>query len=255
MNFMVYNYNAFIKDFSNRTIINYNSLLGIARDDEKTKPFNIIEKEDNAEKCYLTTQLINSMLGLLILPQQIFMDDTDILCPPKLKGEEKKRFYQQNRKKRVSRLNETDEYNAIKEELERLYSNKCIFCDYNDNNQVLDVLELLRHMRNAVAHASHGLWFEVSDKNGKQNQINAIYFYDIEDKAKQGNKPGEFCLKVNKEELMELLNNVSLMLAKIEIKYNSDEDRKHNARINMMEDLMKNDFNRNIKDRKTKIEE
>ena len=114
-------YNTFVKDFVKRT---YRNLEHIEQ-----------SYSCNVDDVYEFTQLVNSLLGLLVIPQE----------------------------KERGRIN--NDY--VSEGILLLLQRSIILDDYNNDS----FNEILRHMRNAIAHGS----IEVSSTNG---EISSIKFTD-----------------------------------------------------------------------------
>ena len=99
---------------------------------------------------YEVTQLINSAIGLLIIPQQ--------------------KFY-----------NEIAD-NMVSEEL----LNKIISCSHDNTYQKpLDLSQIARHLRNSIAHARIEFVAEKSPMRGNPPIIHAIKFRDENDRTKE----------------------------------------------------------------------
>ncbi len=145
-----YNEQDFLSDFINRTLTNLTYIQ---------------QAEKQGQEVYEVTQLVNSFLGLIILPQQYgdgLIMDTDI-CPILLK----------------------DLQNAI---TTNTYKGKRKDPTFNN---------ILYHLRNALSHGK--LDFRNEEHNGKM-QISSIEFSDNDIK----NKNQKFIITLNIEQIEQL---------------------------------------------------
>ncbi len=180
---MQYDFSRFVTDFSERTWSNY----------------YIIDKiVNNASyegfKANNVTQLLNSLLGLLVLPQQ----------------------FQQNLFKNKADEGDYSSFMKYPTEMKQieciikdLKKNKKYFSNYNEGRKVY---LFLRHMRNAIAHSSDGIWFYPIDKDYscKDNEISAVIFHDKNDTGQ------EFCVELSIPQIITLAESLSKLISKME---------------------------------------
>lgn len=171
-----YNTEYFISDFSERTQINYKKILN-SRDPDR----------------YEVTQLINSLLGLVVIPSEAYFRRAG--------GIENKKLCREEIKK-------------IDSIVAKCIDEKRYYCDYN----VLNAIMFIKHIRNSVAHGGDkGLMFyPITD--GGDERITSVVFYD-EDVEK--NK--KFCVEMKIGELREFVNATAELYRKIEKKARKDD--------------------------------
>lgn len=131
----------FIKDFAERTKNNCEAMK------KGQRPY------------YEVTQLINSMVGLLVIPQtEIYQEITDKMISADLLNDVKKC---------VKRNTYKDEDNDLK--------------------------TIARHIRNGIAHSRIGFCAEKEPQNGRPLQIKTVIF---KDEYKNGNKKVEYHFEI-----------------------------------------------------------
>ena len=117
-----YNYTHFVKEFAERTRMN----------------LEIVEKSD-APSAKEVTQLINSLLGLLVVPNERY------------------KFSRNNNNRcteyALRAANKTS-YGKIKDIINNIKAEKKFFCDY-DNEKNYPVSNFIKHLRNAVCHSGN----------------------------------------------------------------------------------------------------
>ena len=187
-----YNYEHFICDFVYRTKKNHMKILQRYEEDESQR--------------YEVTQLINSLFGLLIVPNEKYK-------------------YKRNRNGVTERyLQTTDEYEEILEIINELKSKNKYYNSYNDYHEVSD---FIRHMRNSLAHSGNqGIHFLPCQEGHK---ITSVIFYDNDEE--HGGR-SEFCVELTIEEIRELSKSISDMYLRIE---ETAEDNKEKKKIYMQE--------------------
>ncbi len=167
----MYSVDYFISDFANRT---WNNM-------ECIKMYN---------SRYEVTQLINSLFGLLIVPN------------------EKYKYRNNNPQKVPDRVfkAESEFYQCLKREFDRLEKEKRYFNNYSTKNMMS---ENVTHLRNALAHSGkEGLHFLPMKVN---SEITDIIFYDTDDEGH------EFCVQLTIEEVHKIANMISRMYRTIEM--------------------------------------
>lgn len=166
-----YDMNSFISDFAKRTKENL-KMINILAEKEKQYYLEMINLEEKNHykvlgktdpyketRIFEVTQLINSFLGLIILPNE------------KFKNSKKKdiKELRENNKKIDAKMNDVE--NGVMDLL-----NKCkggYVNSYNDFQKDDVVFNLCRHLRNAVAH--RGVYF---DPLVEGDAIDGIIFYE-----------------------------------------------------------------------------
>ncbi len=192
----VYNIEVFLNDFSERT----------------KKNFEAIEQRAHRDNLYEVTQLINSLLGMLILPYETY----NIRYRKKYPSKEWARHLKKAAPKSFDRL---------KNLIDRLKTEKRLFCDYNSDNpsgqSKIWVDEFIHHLRNAVAHGgNNGIHF-FPIKESDCRDITDVIFYD-NDEIKNNDSISEFCVKVSVSELKEIVNCISDLYCGFEEKNKED---------------------------------
>ena len=205
-----YNMESFLRDFASRTVEN----LGY------------IDLECRNKELFEVTQLINSLLGLVIIPVEAYKK-TCVIDDRKLKATSKK------------------DYDTIEIILERCKNEKRLFCDYIKNQHEKQmgrvcVSKFISHLRNSVAHGgNNGIHFYPVSESEK---ISEIIFYDNNECNKKSSIINEFCIKLTLDELRELVNSISNLYCKFEKKDQnaSDKQEKYQKDIKKLERLMHN---------------
>lgn len=180
-----YNYENFIKEFTDRTMENYNII----------KDGYIGTQVES----YEVTQLINSLFGLLIVPN------------------EKYKYRKNGKGAKENTLKRTESYKEIEQFIERKKGEGCLYNDYDEQDQH-KVSDFIRHMRNSLSHSGNGgLHFLPIQEN---KDIEGVIFYDNDEEY--GGKH-QFCLELCNEEIFELAKLISEMYSTIESYKDSKE--------------------------------
>lgn len=217
---MIYKVDCFVADFAMRT---QNNLQHI--DDGAC----IETEKDIKDKTFFeVTQLINSLLGLAVIPIEIYKSKKDIFNDEELE--------------RISK----SAYDKIVHIINKCETNKNLYSDYQydykDQNEKksLKVTSFLRHIRNSIAHGGNeGLHFFPVEKN---SEITNIFFYDnythykknVDRKKNEIEEIEEFCVNLSIGDVRELVLAISDLFSCIEEKYpksklNGDFAKKENA--------------------------
>lgn len=207
-----YNIEYFLEDFAKRTI----------------KNLEYIEKEYPQGELFEVTQLINSLLGLIIIPVEAYKNTYK---------KEKKAF-----DKSLKRISPKD-YQAIDDLLNRCANENRLFSDYcknsfeNKQNRIC-VSTFISHIRNSIAHGGNkGIHFYPIEE-GKS--ISKIIFYDNKE-CKDEKRISEFCVKITIDELRILVNNISNLYCKFEKNSKiTDKQDKYRKDICTLDNLMRN---------------
>lgn len=210
-----YNMEYFLGDFANRTIENLRFI------------------EDGAEqyKLYEVTQLINSLLGLIIIPVENYKKTY------KIKDVDLKRISSQD-------------YKVIVNIIEKCEREKRFYSDYereSGSNGKIYVSNFINHIRNAIAHGgNNGIHFYPVSESGS---ISSIIFYDnnevLAKKAKQNGRTidiNEFCINLSVAELKDLVSAISKLYCKFEKRDTNirQKQEKYDSDIRKLEGLLQN---------------
>ena len=169
-----YNTEYFISDFSERTQINYEKILN-CRDANR----------------FEVTQLINSLLGLVVIPSEAYFKQAREMSNIKLCR---------------------DEIKKIDTIVRKCVETKKYYCDYESVNAI----DFIKHIRNSVAHGGNkGLMFYPITEGGGES-IDSVVFYD-EDRGKK------FCVEIEKNDLREFVKATAELYRKIEKKARKDD--------------------------------
>lgn len=207
-----YNMEYFLGDFANRTVEN----------------LRYIDIESNNNGLYEVTQLINSLLGLIIIPVEAYKK-TCFIDDKKLKTTSK------------------SDYDRIDDLLNLCQKEHRLYCDYKKNNfekqqDRVCVSKFISHIRNSVAHGgNNGIHFYPVTESG---QISDIIFYD-NDECQKNAKVHEFCVKLSIAELRALVISISSLYCKFEKRDKNvlEKQKKYQEDIEKLEDLLLNGRN------------
>ncbi len=204
-----YNIEYFLGDFANRTVEN----------------LRYVDLECCDKGLFEVTQLINSLLGLIIIPVEAYKK-TCVIDDRKLKA------------------TSMEDYEKIEEILDKCKNENRLYCDYQKNQyekqmQRVCVSKFIGHLRNSVAHGgNNGIHFYPVSGSGN---ISEIIFYDNNECLKS-NIINEFCIKLTLGELRRLVESISNLYCKFEKKDRdiSAKQRKYHEDIRKLEELMHN---------------
>ncbi len=176
-----YNMEYFIYDFAKRTMSNKSIVDAIVKG-EPHYSYN----------AYEVTQLINSLLGLVIMPAEKY----------KKSRRAESKVFQECNKKIIDILKRCEEQKRYR----------------NDYSGKYSVFEVISHLRNSIAHGGNeGLHFYPVQEGG-DSVITGVIFYDsqyeINEKRKDEYKlpegeVAEFCLSLQLDELEDLVEAIS----------------------------------------------
>ena len=201
-----YNINKFLAEFTERTIKNLDVIGCLA---------------SNGENVFEVTQLINSLLGLVVLPKEM---------------------YQHIKDKDLRKASDND-YDEVKTIIKKCKDEKRWYSSYNEDLAANEVSFFIKHIRNAVSHSGDtGLRFYPINENG---EINQVYFYDTythTEKAKNNigkNTTYEFCVKLTIDEINAFVRAVSAMYASYEMSSShSNKVRDYNKKVKKLDALL-----------------
>lgn len=182
----LYNYEYFISDFAKRTMENYKLI------------------SENPNSRYEVTQLINSLFGLLIVPN------------------EKYKYRKNGQGLKENMLKKTTEYNSILQTINTLKNTQKL---YNNYNEAHEVSAFIKHLRNSLAHSGNeGIHFLPCEEG---QEITSIIFYDTDkDMIQNGTNYHEFCVELQIEEIEKLAIDISSMYSRINDSIDSAEENK-----------------------------
>lgn len=197
-----YNYTHFIKQFADRTSENLRIIDSFSHDPESNE----------------VTQLINSFLGLLVVPSERYKES----------NEEKER--EENTLKR----NSPEGYKNIKNMTIQLKEQKKLFNDYGYAKKY-PVCDFIHHLRNAVCHSGNKtLIFTPIEEN---KEIQTVIFYDTY--TNPYGKKYEFCVELTIEQIRNLISEISKMYIAVENAEAKDIQKEYEASILRYRELMK----------------
>lgn len=198
-----YSYEVFIQEFVRRTRENYKKILHRYEEDERCR--------------YDVTQLINSLFGMLIVPNEKYK-------------------YKKNRAG-VSEyyLKNTPEYEEILDIIQDIKDDGRYYSSYERDCH--EVSDFIKHMRNALSHSGdQGLHF-LPFQEGQE--ITGVIFYDTD---KEYGGTSEFCVELTNAEILELSNSIADMYARIEGDEEAEEKREaYEKEIERCRSLFKRD--------------
>lgn len=210
-----YNMEYFLGDFANRTIDN----------------LRFIEEGAEHYRLFEVTQLINSLLGLIIIPVENYKKTY------KIKDGE------------IKKISPKD-YKTILDVIDKCEQEQRFYSDYErerDKSGRIYVSDFINHIRNAIAHGgNNGIHFYPVSESGI---ISSIIFYDnneiLAKKAEQHGKTidiNEFCINLSVSELKNLVNAISGLYCKFEKrdKNISEKQKKYDSDIRKLEGLLHN---------------
>ena len=208
-----YNIEYFLNDFANRTMEN----------------LKYIDRYSESENLFEITQLINSMLGLIIVPVEAYKHYD---FSPK----SKKMNYKEIMDKYNSMLKKIsyEDYSSIEKLIKKCKDNNQLYSDYPDDD---GVNQFIKHIRNSVAHGGNkGLHFYPISES---NLITDIFFYDNMKDRYSDNKY-EFCVKISVSDLKELIKCISNLYCRFENKDKkvSDKQKKYSNDIAKLNNLI-----------------
>lgn len=165
-----YDIDRFLSDFTARTKKNLEYICAVKKNNA-----------DNEDELYEVTQLINSILGLVVIPSETFKNDR--ICNDML----------------LMKM-ACQEYNMIKDIIKICRSESRYFNNY-ENNVDNEVTLFINHIRNSVAHGGHwGLHFY--PLLNETEPITDIIFYDTDYNPNNTNRAfSEFCIKLSIDEI------------------------------------------------------
>ncbi|WP_352398536.1 HEPN family nuclease [[Clostridium] aminophilum] len=209
-----YNIEYFLHDFAKRTISN----------------LTFVEEHAEQHELFEITQLINSLLGLIVIPVENY----------------KKAYMIRDNK---IKMNSPNEYLKIKNIITGCIAEKRYYSDYTcdkDKNGRIYVSNFINHIRNAIAHGgNNGIHFYPISEDGN---ISKIFFYDNNESLLKKERQtdnikniSEFCISLRISELKELVGAISELYCKFEKKDNRtpEKQKKYASDIRKLEGLMR----------------
>lgn len=214
-----YNIECFLYDFSKRTTKNLEIINGIK--DGSFGEMDLYRLRRNPRDNYEVTQLINSLLGLVIIPveasKKLFVDDGRIFFPD---------FFS---------ISEEDS-KMVLDLIDTCKKEKRYYSSYPHNqNKNRKIGFFIYHIRNSLAHGGAGgvHFYPIQERQ----EITDIIFYDHNDEKKQ-----EFCIKLSIDEIRDLEYNINNLLCGFEEREKNIKEKINNYqdKINELEEKMRN---------------
>lgn len=203
-----YNMQYFIEDFAKRTMENKRIIDAIVNH----RPIYDYE-------AYEVTQLINSLLGLVIMPTEKY----------KKKAIAESTVYRECNEKIFNLLKKCEE--------EKRY--------FNNYEEDYHVFRVINHLRNSIAHSGNeGLHFYPVQEGG-DSVITGVVFYDSQYEInKRSTMPknvgsvAEFCLRLTIDEIEELVETISRLYISVEKK--AGPIKTYDEELELLDCLLKN---------------
>ena len=192
-----YNYTHFVEDFAKRTLDN----LAIIEE----SPINADRNE--------VTQLINSFLGLLVVPNERY------------------KFSNRNHRCNESDLRRADSvsYRKIKNIISKIKEEKKFFSDYQ-REDLCPVSSFISHLRNAVCHSGNNALFFLPIE--EKREIETIMFYDTDMAFRKPNEAiHQFCAELTLMQVREALCNISKLYVAVETKAAETAQESYNETV------------------------
>lgn len=197
-----YNYTHFIKEFADRT----------------TENLQIIESSGEKRDRKEVTQLINSFLGLLVVPSERYKESRD----------EKEK--EENTLKSCS----PEMYESIAKLIALLKANQKLYNDYRDATKY-PVCEFMHHLRNAVCHSGNKRLIFAPIEEYKE--IETVIFYDTY--TTERGKKYEFCAELTVAQIRRLIVEISKMYVAVENAEAKAMQKEYEATVLRYRGLMK----------------
>lgn len=209
---MIYDISAFVKDFASRTQKNLEVIEKLSKD-----------RKNNTElQVYEVTQLINSLLGLLIIPQQAFAAAG----------------------KAGYTFNKYSIYDngELKDLIKSLQERRCLY----PQDEFISEKDFIRRLRNAVAHPDKGIQFypiskyqldrtNRSYRNNEKNTITHIFFLDCGD-SKKGED--DFCVRLSLREVRKVALSISDSISQMFADTPYEEIKRREKLLDEMQELV-----------------
>ena len=197
-----YNYTHFIKEFADRT----------------TENLRIIESFSYKPEKKEVTQLINSLLGLLVVPSERYKEESS----------------EKEREENSLRVCSPEMYRNIKKLIAQLKKEKKLYNDYGYARKY-PVCDFIHHLRNAVCHSGNKtLIFTPIEEN---KEIETVIFYDTY--TNPSGKMYEFCVELTVEQIRNLIAEISKMYIAVENSEAKDIQKEYEATVLRYRELMK----------------
>lgn len=190
----MYNLEIFVKEFGNRTIHNLNIIKDKKKADlAKNKRYDKVEKNN-----YEVTQLLNSLLGLLVIPFERYKNSKD---------------------KDLMKMEDTTHYNRIRHFIDKLRKSNRLYNDYPPNiDKYGEVCNFIRHLKNSLSHSGNQrIGFCPIRETDKDETIEEIIFSDMKKDDTDQRKKYHFYAKINiKTELEDLAQSIHGLYSQLE---------------------------------------
>ena len=205
-----YNIEYFLEDYAKRTMEN----LEIIEHYSSTRWMNIQGELLKEKKAYEVTQLINSLLGLVLIPME------------SLKKENDGRITYKNELRKKA----PEKYDEVMNLLERCKDERRIGSTYSSDQKEIYVDRFVKHLRNAIAHEGIAFW------PVNEGKIEKVFFYD----RNPQNASEEFCVKLSVGELRCLVENIVSLFCQFPQKNNKigEKQQKYDDRLREYQRIM-----------------
>lgn len=176
---------------------NYNYEYFICEYIQRTKEIRDIVIDKTGDR-YKATLLINSLFGLLIVPNEKYK-------------------YKNRNGVSEETLSKHPGYQGINKLVNKLKNEPQHYKNTYGDDKRYKVYNFLRHLRNALAHSGNGgIYFLPIKEN---TEIQSVLFYDKEEQH-------QFCVELDIPTLEKLTNNIALMYSSIDSNQETDENKK-----------------------------
>lgn len=195
-----YNYTHLVKEFADRTIDN----------------LRIIENHNCDAKPKEVTQLINSFLGLLVVPSERYKEKHD----------------QREKEEKALRNSSPDIYSDVTALIQCLTLSKKLYNDYDHADQY-PVCDFIHHLRNAVCHSGNKCLIMCPIEENKE--IKTVIFYDT---LKKDGKKYQFAAELTIEQIRILIDAISTMYIAVENAKSKDIKKEYEDAVSDYRALM-----------------
>lgn len=195
-----YNYTHLVKEFADRTVDN----------------LRIIKNAHPEDRPREVTQLINSFLGLLVVPSERYKESR----PEKEKEEN------------ALRDSSPEMYSSITDLIHVLKQCKKLHNNYDDRKNY-PVCDFIHHLRNAVCHSGNKrlILYPI----GENKEIETAIFYDT---LTLGGTKYEFAVELTIEQIRALIKAISTMYIAVEDRKSEDIKKEYEDAVSEYRSLM-----------------
>ncbi|MCR5335013.1 MAG: hypothetical protein K6E42_00500 [Synergistes sp.] len=189
----------FTKDYISRTEKNYDKILEIYCKDNKKKSENV------KPEVFEVTQLINSLLGILVMS----FESVKALKKNQMNPNEMRDI---NKKMKSANENAFNELSNVIDELKK--NNKFYDSYSNDHEKDISEIAFVRRLRNSLSHSGNkGLrFFPIEEKDQDVNKIKSIIFCDEE----KNKNEDAFIAELSVEQVARVFKSLKLIFGNFE---------------------------------------